>query len=82
MYSFTDYGLKLTNIVHPVCLPYSSNSKDRKDRSVRVLGYATGDIHGSTSTTLKAADMLVYSEKECNDNLENELIKNDACKLQ
>jgi hypothetical protein len=45
------------------------------------LGYATGDLYGSTSTTLKAAEMIVFSQNECNDNLEKELTINEACKL-
>ena len=77
-----DYGIRLTNKVHPICLPYSSNSNKRKDREVTVLGFATtSEITGSTSTTLKAAEMLVYSKKECNDNLQKELTKSKECKL-
>ena len=77
---FTDYGLKLTNIVHPVCLPYAANSKDRTDKEASVAGFATGDIYESTSTTLKVADMLVFSQDECNDNLQTELNKSEECK--
>ena len=77
-----DYGIRLTNRVHPICLPYSSNSNKRKDREVTVLGFATtSDISGSTSTTLKAAEMLVFSTDECNNNLQEELTKSKECKL-
>ena len=76
-----DFGIKLTKKVHPVCLPFASNSQDRRDRDVSVLGFATGDLTGSTSTTLKAAEMIVFSQKECNDNLDKELEKNRKCKL-
>ena len=79
--SLTDFGIKLTNVVHPICLPYSSNSKERQDRDVKVMGFATKDNHGSTSTTLKAAGMIVFSQDECNENLANELAKNDQCEL-
>ena len=45
------------------------------------MGFATGDIYGSTSTTLKAAEMIVFSKKECNENLDKELNKNQKCKF-
>ena len=81
IFLFTDFGIKLTETVHPICLPYSSNSKKREDRDVKVMGFATGDSFGSTSTTLKAAEMIVFTQKECNDNLDKELNKNQECKL-
>ena len=45
------------------------------------MGFATDDISGSTSTTLKAAEMIVFSKEECNENLDTELNKNQECKL-
>ena len=44
------------------------------------MGFATGDLSRSTSTTLQAAEMLVFSKDECNDNLQTELTKSKACK--
>ena len=46
-----------------------------------MLGFATDGLSRSTSTTLKAAKMLVFSKAECNDNLQKELTKNEECKL-
>ena len=46
-----------------------------------MMGFATKDNYGSTSTTLKAAGMIVFSQDECNENLANELAKNDRCEL-
>ena len=80
IFFFIEFGIKLTNIVHPICLPYSSNSKERKDREVTVLGFATDGLSRSTSTTLKAAKMLVFSKAECNDNLQKELANSKECK--
>ena len=67
--------------MHPICLPYTSNSKQRQDYSVQVLGFATDDLSSSKSTTLKVADMIVFSKDECNINLDEKLAKNDECKF-
>ena len=45
------------------------------------MGFATKDNYGSRSTTLQAAGMIVFSQDECNENLANELAKNDQCEL-
>ena len=51
-----------------------------KDRDVSVLGFGTADFAQSTSATLKAAEMIAFSQKECNDNLDKEVTKADECK--
>ena len=62
---------------------YSPNNDQKKwqNKDVEILGFATKDDTRSIGVPLKSAKMQIFSQRICNEKLEQKLIEVDECKL-